>query len=141
LIPMTGNDLILDTSTIVDYFKKIPLVTTNIKRAERVFIPPVVAGELYFGVERSAKQDEKKQEVEEFLSTDIILPIDLNTARIYGIVRAGLAKKGKTDSRQRYLDCCGGSTTQTPTLYVRLPFPRSRWSASFQPTEFSVKQG
>jgi tRNA(fMet)-specific endonuclease VapC len=92
---MSGSDLILDTNTIIDYFKQIPLVTTNIKRAERIFIPAVVVGELYYGVQRSSKPGEKKQELEAFLPTAVVLPIDLTTAQLYGFVRAALAKKGK----------------------------------------------
>jgi tRNA(fMet)-specific endonuclease VapC len=92
---MTGSDLILDTNTIIDYFRKIPQVTINIKRAERIYLPSIVIGELWYGVQRSSKPNEKKLELEEFLATAIVLQVDSITAQFYGVVRSTLAEKGK----------------------------------------------
>jgi len=92
---MIGSDLILDTNIVIDYFKQNQHATINIKRAERVYIPIMVVGELYVGAYRSLEPVVKKKEIDDFLITIKILEIDLHTADIYGSTKASLMNKGK----------------------------------------------
>lgn len=94
-IQMIGSDLILDTNIVIDYFKHNPHVTFNIKQAERIYLPIMVVGELYFGAYRSLLPDVKKKEIKDFLSTTQVLEIDLHTADVYGSAKASLVNKGK----------------------------------------------
>lgn len=83
-ILMIGSKLILDTNIVIDYFKHNLHVTFNIKRAEKIYLPITVVGELYFGAYRSLRPTVKKKEIEDFLPTTQILMIDLLTTDIYG---------------------------------------------------------
>ena len=92
---MTGNNLILDTNVVIDYFKHHPHVTGIINRAETIYLPVTVIGELYFGAYRSQRPEAKIKEIQEFFSTVVILEINLKTTDIYGAVKAALANKGR----------------------------------------------
>lgn len=85
----------LDTNVVIDYFKENSHVTEVIKRAERIYLPMQVVGELYFGAYRSMRPSAKKREIGNFLPTVQILKTDLQTTMVYGAVKAALVNKGK----------------------------------------------
>jgi tRNA(fMet)-specific endonuclease VapC len=64
--------------------------TANIK------IPSVVAAELLFGAEKSAKRERNIAVFESFLSIYEIAGFDVNAAYQYAIIRADLERIGKT---------------------------------------------
>lgn len=92
---MIGSDLILDTNVVIDYFKQNQQITFNIKRAERIYLPVTVVGELYFGAYCSLRPEIKKKEIEDFLPTVQVLIVDMHTVDFYGAAKASLRKKGK----------------------------------------------
>jgi tRNA(fMet)-specific endonuclease VapC len=93
---MTGNNFLVDTSIIIDFFKGEQKATTFLKEtSESVFIPATVTGELYFGVFRSSNINKHLLQVEDFISQFTILPSDIFISKHYGILKSALYKKGK----------------------------------------------
>jgi tRNA(fMet)-specific endonuclease VapC len=87
----------LDTNICVFYLKGInknvcekleAQPTTNIK------IPSMVAAELLFGAEKSAKREHNLKIFEYFLSIYEIINFDMKAAVEYAVIRAELERKG-----------------------------------------------
>lgn len=92
---MTGNSLLLDTSIVIDLFKKNEQVVSIIARTPKIYIPVIVLGELYLGSFRSANQAAKSQEIKAFLQTCLLLEMQEATAFFYARAKTGLLEKGK----------------------------------------------
>lgn len=93
---MTGNKFLVDTNIVIDLFKGNIRATTFFEEQEQnIFIPAIAIGELYLGAYRSANFVKHLQEVEDFILRCPVLPVDIVTAKYYGIVKASLLKKGK----------------------------------------------
>ncbi len=92
---MTGSNLLLDTSAVIELFKGNPLVSSRLEKETTITIPSIVLGELYFGVYRSSNPVKHMQQVKQFIDNCEVFPIDAETAEIYAIVKNNLLKKGK----------------------------------------------
>jgi tRNA(fMet)-specific endonuclease VapC len=91
---MSGKLFLLDTNIVIALFANETNVVKNIKRAEGVFIPSIVFGELFYGAELSTKKEQNLKKLEEFSSSCSILDCDYETAKSYSLVKSFLKKKG-----------------------------------------------
>ncbi len=87
--------LLIDTNIVIALFAGDPGVTDRIGRAEYVFIPAVVIGELLYGANKSGRPEENKERIERFASDNLILNCNTETARWYGKIKNALQKKGR----------------------------------------------
>jgi tRNA(fMet)-specific endonuclease VapC len=92
---MTGNNLLLDTSIIIELFKGNAIVTQHFKSYTLVNIPFTVLGELYFGAYRSSNPEKHLGQINSFLANCNVLIADKDTANNYAIVKTALLSKGK----------------------------------------------
>src|SRR5260370_24444 len=93
-IQMNGN-YALDTNIVRGYLNFEESIHTNMKQADRICIPSIVLGELYFGARKSAKIKTNTSRLDKFRSQSSILNCDADTAVIYGALREELGSKGK----------------------------------------------
>jgi tRNA(fMet)-specific endonuclease VapC len=87
----------LDTNICILFLKGSYPYMMEVMRTHRpadVKIPAVVQTELLYGVEKSARREENRQNVERFLSIFEIVPFGKECAGIYGEVRAELERQG-----------------------------------------------
>lgn len=80
--------LALDTSAAVDYLRVVRQSPPQINVAKTVVIPLPVVGELFHGAQCSAQPHRGAQILEDFLESWEPLIPDVQTARIYGNIRA-----------------------------------------------------
>jgi tRNA(fMet)-specific endonuclease VapC len=92
---MTGNNLLLDTSIIIDLFKGDTKIIAFLEQGQSLYTAAAVLGELYLGAYRSANEQKKVQEIKEFLLNCKVLQADPITAERYAFVKTALLKKGK----------------------------------------------
>ncbi|MBI5822402.1 MAG: type II toxin-antitoxin system VapC family toxin [Chloroflexi bacterium] len=90
---MSGKYL-LDTNIVIALFANDASVMESLAKAEEVFIPSVVIGELFYGAHKSARTKDNLVRVDEFASSNLVLGCDTETARIYGDVKNALRIKG-----------------------------------------------
>jgi tRNA(fMet)-specific endonuclease VapC len=91
---MNGRFL-LDTNIVIALFAQESSVQECLERAEEVFVPSVVLGELYFGARKSARVEENLARVDEFAASSAVLVCDTETARRYGAIKNELREIGK----------------------------------------------
>ena len=80
--------LAVDTSAIIDYIRVDRDYPPQLDTAAEIFVPLTVIGELYYGASRSTRPDHQRQIVEYILHRWKLLLPDVDTARVYGDVRA-----------------------------------------------------
>jgi tRNA(fMet)-specific endonuclease VapC len=91
---MNGSCL-LDTSIVIGLLGNDASIVRKIKSFKRsIYIPSIVLGELFYGVERSTKKEENRERVESLAETSKILDCDLATARTYGMIKSALKLRG-----------------------------------------------
>lgn len=94
-------DFLLDTNVCIALINDDPVsVRSRFRKANRaganVFVPSIVAFELWYGVEKSSRKDWNARRVEVFFSGPLsILPFDREDAQSAGVIRAGLEISGK----------------------------------------------
>jgi len=91
---MSGS-ILVDTNIIIAYFNQDDDIVAKIGQVDELFIPIIVAGELYFGAEKSRKSAENKSRIELFLESNVILGCDKNAAQSYGQIKNLLKRKGR----------------------------------------------
>lgn len=91
---MNGKFL-LDTNIVIALFGNDYSVKKNIARAEEVYIPITVVGELYYGAFKSSKTEENLSHINNFINANTILTHDAETSKKYGYVKHMLQKKGR----------------------------------------------
>lgn len=94
---MTGNRAVLDTNVIIDHLDEKPDAFTAVGNLSQIFLPVIVAGELYVGIYRSLPKlkQNKADKIEKFITTSFILEINKETSNIYARIKAELFKKGR----------------------------------------------
>lgn len=92
---MTGNKCLLDTSIIIEAFKRNNTISGRLDAMLEVFVPVAVIGELFYGAYKSADPAKHITQLRSFLSNCKILLPDELTADIYGNIKSVLMKKGK----------------------------------------------
>jgi len=91
---MSGRYL-LDTNVVIALFAGEPWVAESLGRANEVFLPSIVLGELYFGAMKSSRSTENVARVSEFADTSVVVPCDELTAIQYAGIKADLRGKGQ----------------------------------------------
>ncbi len=92
---MIGNNVVFDTSAVIELFKGNQRVTTKLETITNIKIPSIVLGELYFGVYNSSNFQKHINQVNIFIENCEILAITSETAEIYASTKTKLKNKGK----------------------------------------------
>jgi len=90
---MNGKYL-LDTNIVIALFADDAAVKDNLVKADEVFIPTIVIGELCFGARKSGRVKENLERIDEFVANSVVLGCDAETARRYGEIKNALRIKG-----------------------------------------------
>jgi tRNA(fMet)-specific endonuclease VapC len=91
---MTGNKILLDTNIVSALFKGDLSVINGIDAASEIYIPVIVIGELYYGAEYSTQAIKNKTNIVELTQLYEILPVNTETAKIYGALKTTLRNQG-----------------------------------------------
>jgi tRNA(fMet)-specific endonuclease VapC len=88
--------LLLDTNAYVALMKGHEGVASMVRRAERIFLSSIVAGELIFGFRNGSRYEKNISELDRFLENPFVefLPVSYTTADRFGRIAASLRKKG-----------------------------------------------
>jgi tRNA(fMet)-specific endonuclease VapC len=92
---MMSGKYLLDTNIIIALFANEQNILGHLQMASEVFIPSIVIGELYFGAYKAIHTVKNIQRINEFVTNNVILGCDTETAYHYGQIKANLRSKGK----------------------------------------------
>ncbi len=92
---MIGNNYLLDTNIISALFKGEEIIASKITAANKIYIPVIAIGELYYGAELSNNSLKYISDIEELKASYPVLVVDEITSKKYGSIKASLRKKGK----------------------------------------------
>ena len=95
LTPMTGNRVLLDTNIISAWLKGEKSIAENIDKADEVFIPIIVFGELYYGAHHSMHVQANITNIQSIVDNYGMVNTSDETAHHYGVIKASLKKKGR----------------------------------------------
>ncbi len=85
---------LLDTNAVVALLNEEDNMVNLIQNVENLYISATIAGELYFGAEKSARKEENIARIESFVQTYPVIKCDLETARLYGEIQKQLRDIG-----------------------------------------------
>ena len=91
---MNGKYL-LDTNIVIAIFAGDSVVLDRIARANEVFLPMIVCGELYYGARKSTHVDANMARIDELAASSALLECDIDTSRHYGRIKNDLRAKGR----------------------------------------------
>ncbi|GEA19149.1 ribonuclease VapC2 [Moorella sp. E306M] len=92
---MVSGNYLLDTNIVIALFAGEPSIIEKLDMENKVFIPAIVLGELYFGALKSRKVENNILLIDSLAAESMILACDKNTAKYYGRIKNNLKKKGK----------------------------------------------
>lgn len=93
---MTGNKAcLLATNIVIDIFRGRKEIADEITKFEKVYVPIPVPGELYLGAENSSRKAHHLAQIDVLLSLSETIYTSNETAKIYGMIKVQLKKKGK----------------------------------------------
>jgi len=89
--------IVLDTNAYSSFMSGDKSVFDYIVESEVIYISTIVIGELFAGFHGGGKVSQNREELRSFLSKEGVEVIDVTveTAEIFGEIKAGLSKKGK----------------------------------------------
>ena len=89
---------VLDTNTVIDYFRGRGNVADRLLAVapQEIALPAVVTYELWVGVLGSANPKRREAQFEQFLSCVTVLPFDSATSRRAAEVRYALERRGES---------------------------------------------
>jgi len=90
---MPGRYL-LDTNIVIALFAGDSSVLRHLEGAEEVFVPCIVAGELFYGAHKSGRARENLARLDAFVRASAVLGCGVETSRCYGEAKNRLRKKG-----------------------------------------------
>ncbi|HVU12700.1 MAG TPA: type II toxin-antitoxin system VapC family toxin [Phototrophicaceae bacterium] len=85
----------LDTNAVIALQQENPNLLKLLGNEEDIFVPAIVAGELYFGAYKSGRPEENRQIVSDFIAKRVMLHCDANTGDAYGQIKYALRLKGR----------------------------------------------
>jgi tRNA(fMet)-specific endonuclease VapC len=91
---MSGKSYLLDTNIIIALFADEASVKKQIEKAQKVFVPVIAIGELFYGAELSGKKSENLKRVEQFSSASPLLYATMETSKVYAHIKSQLKKSG-----------------------------------------------
>jgi len=92
---VSGKKIAVDTNAVIGYREGIPTICNILEKAEVIFIPAIVLGELFYGAANSARPKENEDAVYKFLSQSVLIGLDEAIAKRYASVRLKLKKAGR----------------------------------------------
>lgn len=92
---MTGSDILLDTSIVIAWLKGEQIIADKIDKADKVYVPVIVLGELYYGAQYSLNVQTNLASINKVVNNLELLNTNIETAFFYGALKALLRKKGK----------------------------------------------
>ncbi|KAA3636584.1 MAG: type II toxin-antitoxin system VapC family toxin [Bacteroidetes bacterium] len=89
--------VLLDTNAYTALMRNEPQVVAVLGKAEEIFVPVIVLGELFFGFAKGNRNKENLNLLNDFLSLPgvSILNTSIETAEIFAQILLALRKKGK----------------------------------------------
>jgi predicted nucleic acid-binding protein len=89
--------LCLDTNAYTALMRGHAAVADQVRRAERVLVSAIVAGELMFGFRNGLHYEKNLKDFSDFLDNPYVelIPVSLITADRFGRIAASLRRKGK----------------------------------------------
>jgi tRNA(fMet)-specific endonuclease VapC len=89
--------VLLDTNAYSALRRGHEVVSEHARRAEKVYMSTVVAGELLFGFRNGTRYEENVRALHAFLEDPnvLLLPVTWNTADHFGRISTALRKRGK----------------------------------------------
>ena len=91
---MDGRYL-LDTNIIIALFADESEAKGSLAKAEQVFLPSIVMGELCYGARKSGRSARNLERIDDFAASSVVLACDADTARCYGDLKNTLRLKGR----------------------------------------------
>ena len=91
---MNGRFL-LDTNIVIAIFANDASVKDSLEKAEEVFVPIIVLGELYYGAQKSSRTKPNVARIDEFAESCSVLTCNTETSRQYGEIKNSLRLKGQ----------------------------------------------
>jgi tRNA(fMet)-specific endonuclease VapC len=85
----------LDTNIVIALLGGDVQVQQRLDAVPEILVSLVVLGELFYGAAHSARPQQNTAEVEGFARTCTVVQLDMETARIYGLIKAELRRKGR----------------------------------------------
>jgi tRNA(fMet)-specific endonuclease VapC len=92
---MSGNNYLIDTNIIIEVFNGNKNYADKIHKLDIVYVPSIVLGELYVGINRVTNKAKHLKILNYFMQLCTVLEVDSQTALHYGEIVAELHKKGK----------------------------------------------
>jgi tRNA(fMet)-specific endonuclease VapC len=92
---LANGSYLLDTNVVIALMRGDVAARDLISRAEAVYLPIPVVGELYYGAFRSAQVDKNIQQIDQLIETYTLLRVDEQAAKVYGRLRQELATAGR----------------------------------------------
>jgi tRNA(fMet)-specific endonuclease VapC len=92
---MIGNNYLLDTNIVIEIFNGNKKYADKINKLQAFYLPSIVVGELYTGVNRVSNKAKHLKKLNLFLELCTVLNVDVDTSKYYGEIIAALYKKGK----------------------------------------------
>ena len=71
-------------------------MVSHVVPGTEIYLPYVAIGELYFGAYKSSRERANLTQITSLTLDNAIVPSNIETARQYGLVRADLARKGRS---------------------------------------------
>jgi tRNA(fMet)-specific endonuclease VapC len=90
-----AGDYLLDTNIVIALLEREQSVADRVVVANRVAVPVVVLGELYFGAYKSNRRAENIARANNIRSGFSIVPLDEQTADLFGTLKQRLQVQGR----------------------------------------------
>jgi tRNA(fMet)-specific endonuclease VapC len=90
---MSGGNFLLDTNIIIEVFNGNKQYADKIHKLNVIYVPSIVLGELYVGINRVINKTKHLKMLNDFLLLCTIIDVDKQTAKQYGALVAALYKK------------------------------------------------
>lgn len=90
---------LLDTNICIYIIKGRPrevIEHITSMEADQIALSSITLAELFYGVATSVHREKNHQALVQFTSAFDIIPFDDNDAEVYGLLRAGIERKGQT---------------------------------------------
>lgn len=92
-MPQSGKYL-LDTNIVIAMFADEETIQEKRQKADKVFLPSPVVGELCYGARKSSRPMENLTRVNRLIQDFRVIPCNLETAQWFGIIKDRLRRKG-----------------------------------------------
>src|SRR3982751_1526835 len=92
---MTPERLTPDTNAVIALFVGDEKIKDVFRRAPNVLVSTVVLGELFYGARHSNRVESNVARIDAFVAENTVLDCDLETARVFGLLKAGQRLKGR----------------------------------------------